>query len=174
MDTAGFRALLVYAAPWHSACLLRPAALFAHCGMFHALHDLFLPDTAATIAAGESLAARLHAGDVVALTGGLGAGKTHFTKGLVRGLGSDEEVTSPTFTLVHEYRAGRLPVFHFDFYRMGTASEVTGIGWDEYLDAGGVCVVEWADRFPALLPEGAQWWSLKEDGGGRRLRRSAG
>ena len=142
--------------------------------MIHALHDHFLADVAATIAAGESLGAELRAGDVVALTGGLGAGKTHFTKGLVRGLGSDEEVTSPTFTLVHEYRQGRVPVFHFDFYRMEKPAEVTGIGWDEYLDAGGVCVVEWADRFPALLPEHTQWWSLQEDRGGRRLRRTAG
>lgn len=142
--------------------------------MIHALHDLFLPDAAATIAAGEALGAELRAGDVIALTGGLGAGKTHFTKGLARGLGSDEEVTSPTFTLVHEYRAGRLAVFHFDFYRMEKAGEVTDIGWDEYLDAGGICVVEWAGRFPALLPEGTQWWALKVDGGGRRLRRTAG
>jgi len=142
--------------------------------MIHSLHDLFLTDAAATIAAGESLAAEVRAGDVIALTGGLGAGKTHFTKGLVRGLGGGEEVTSPTFTLVHEYRSGRLPVFHFDFYRMEKAGEVTDIGWDEYLDAGGVCVVEWADRFPALLPDETQWWSLKEEGGGRRLKRNPG
>ena len=107
----------------------------------------------------------------VALTGGLGAGKTHFTKGLVRGLGGTEEVTSPTFTLVHEYSAGRLPVFHFDFYRIETERELTGIGWDEYLDAGGVCVVEWADRFPDLLPASAAWWSLEPEGPGRQLRR---
>lgn len=131
----------------------------------------FLPDAAATVAAGEALACALRAGDVVALTGGLGAGKTHFTKGLVRGLGGTEEVTSPTFTLVHEYRSGRLPVYHFDFYRMETANEVIGIGWDEYLEAGGICVVEWADRFPALLPEGTQWWGLEVEGDGRRLRR---
>ena len=131
----------------------------------------FLPDAAATIAAGASLAVGLKAGDVIALTGGLGAGKTHFTKGLVHGLGSDEAVTSPTFTLVHEYRTGRLPVFHFDFYRMEKESEVTAIGWDEYLEAGGVCVVEWADRFPNLLPPQTQWWALEVEGGGRRLRR---
>ena len=123
------------------------------------------------MAAGESLAADLKAGDVLALTGGLGAGKTHLTKGIVRGLGSDEEVTSPTFTLVHEYQGGRLPVFHFDFYRIDKESEVTALGWDEYLDAGGVCVVEWADRFPALLPAAAQWWALEAEGSGRRLRR---
>ena len=125
------------------------------------------------MAAGEALAAGLRAGDVVALSGGLGAGKTHFTKGLVRGLGGDDTVTSPTFTLVHEYPSGRLPVFHFDFYRMEREGEVTAIGWDEYLDAGGVCVVEWADRFPALLPAHTQWWALEAESDGRRLRRVA-
>jgi tRNA threonylcarbamoyladenosine biosynthesis protein TsaE len=131
----------------------------------------FLSDPEATEAAGESLAAGLKAGDVLALTGGLGAGKTHLTKGIVRGLRCTEDVTSPTFTLVHEYPGGRLPVFHFDFYRIENESEVTGIGWDEYLDAGGVCLVEWADRFPALIPPHAQWWSLEVEGSGRRLRR---
>ena len=133
--------------------------------------DRFLPDTEATLDAGAELAATLRAGDVIALSGGLGAGKTHFTKGLVAGLGSGDDVTSPTFTLVHEYRGGRLPVFHFDFYRMETAAEVTGIGWDEYLEAGGICVIEWADRFPALLPAGTQWWNLTPEMSGRRLRR---
>lgn len=132
--------------------------------------DEFLPDTAATLAAGVLLAEDLQPGDVVALTGGLGAGKTHFTKGLVQGLGGSEEVTSPTFTLVHEYRSCRLPVFHFDFYRMESREEVLAIGWDEYLDAGGVCVVEWADRFPELLPPGTHWLALEADGAGRRLR----
>ncbi len=133
--------------------------------------DCFLRDTEATLAAGAELAAELRAGDVVALTGGLGAGKTHFTKGLVAGLGGGDDVTSPTFTLVHEYRGGRLPVFHFDFYRMESAAEVIGIGWDEYLEAGGICVIEWADRFSALLPAGTQWWSLAPEMSGRRLRR---
>lgn len=140
--------------------------------MTAASDTLFLPDTAATIAAGGALSAALRAGDVIALTGGLGAGKTHFTMGLVHGLGSDDTVTSPTFTLVHEYCTGRLPVFHFDFYRIERESEITGIGWDEYLDAGGVCVVEWADRFPSLLPAGTQWWSLTPEGAGRVLKRS--
>jgi len=133
--------------------------------------DLYLPDADATVAAGAELGASLQAGDVVALTGGLGAGKTHLSRGIVQGMGAVEDVTSPTFTLVHEYRSGRLPVFHFDLYRMEREGEVTGIGWDEYLDAGGVCLVEWADRFPALLPAHAQWWSLELDGTGRRLRR---
>lgn len=135
----------------------------------------FLPDAAATIAAGAALAAsgELRPGAVVALIGGLGAGKTHFTKGIVQGLGGAEDVTSPTFTLVHEYRSPGLPVFHFDFYRMDTAAEVTAIGWDEYLEAGGVCVVEWADRFPDLLPDGTLWLALEPQGEGRRLTRKS-
>jgi tRNA threonylcarbamoyladenosine biosynthesis protein TsaE len=131
----------------------------------------YLPDPDATMAAGERLAARLGAGDVVALTGGLGAGKTHLTKGIVRGLDGGDDVTSPTFSLVHEYTRGRLPVFHFDLYRIDSERDAIAIGWDEYLEAGGVCIVEWADRFPALLPSHAQWWSLESEGGGRRLRR---
>lgn len=132
---------------------------------------LFLADTAATIAAGESLAADLRAGDAIALTGELGAGKTHLTKGIVRGLGCADEVTSPTFTLVHEYTGGRLPVFHMDLYRLESAEEVMAMGWDDLLDAGGVCIVEWANRFPNMLPAGAQWWNLSLENEGRRLRR---
>jgi tRNA threonylcarbamoyladenosine biosynthesis protein TsaE len=119
-----------------------------------------------TVAWGELLASSLVAGDVVALVGNLGAGKTHAVKGVVAGMGSDAQVSSPTFTLVHEYEGGRLPVFHFDFYRLEQAGEVLGIGWDDYLDAGGVVVVEWADRFAELLPEGTKWFefSIRDDG----------
>ena len=131
----------------------------------------YLADAPATIAAGARLGSGLTPGAVVALTGGLGAGKTHFTKGLVQALGGREEVTSPTFSLVHEYRSGRLPVFHFDFYRMDSAAEVLAIGWDEYTDASGVCVVEWADRFPALLPPHTLWLALAPQAEGRTLRR---
>jgi tRNA threonylcarbamoyladenosine biosynthesis protein TsaE len=103
-------------------------------------------------------------GEVLALCGELGAGKTHFTQGLASGLGIDASaVTSPTFTLVHEYGGGRLPIFHFDFYRMESADEVLAIGWEEYLDEPrGVVVVEWANKFPELLPPGGatQWWSI--------------
>ncbi len=79
--------------------------------------------------------------------GDLGAGKTHATKGIVAGLGSSMDVSSPTFTLVHEYTGGRLPAYHFDFYRLDSAAELPGIGWDDYLDANGVIIVEWADKF---------------------------
>ncbi|KAB2638377.1 MAG: tRNA (adenosine(37)-N6)-threonylcarbamoyltransferase complex ATPase subunit type 1 TsaE [Verrucomicrobia bacterium] len=104
------------------------------------------------IAAGDA-----RAGSVIALVGGLGAGKTHWTKGLVAAMGCPLEVTSPTFSLVHEYRGGRLNVFHFDFYRLDSAADVLALGWDEYLETAGIVVVEWADKFPALLPPDAIW-----------------
>lgn len=114
-----------------------------------------------TMAWGRQLATHLHPGDVVGLVGTLGAGKTHATKGIVSGLGCTAGVSSPTFTLVHEYLGGRLPVFHFDFYRLKNASEVIGIGWDDYLDANGIVIVEWADCFPELLPENTRWFDFE-------------
>lgn len=111
-----------------------------------------------TVALGRRLAADARPGDVWALVGDLGAGKTHFVQGVVAGLGANVAATSPTFTLVHEYPGGRLPVFHFDFYRLEDASEALALGWEEYLDeGGGLTLVEWADKFPALLPPGARW-----------------
>jgi tRNA threonylcarbamoyladenosine biosynthesis protein TsaE len=104
-----------------------------------------------TAAAGERLAARLGPGDVVALTGDLGAGKTCFVQGLVRGLGVTTGATSPTFVLVNEYR-GRLPVYHVDVYRTQSLTELLDIGIDEMLDGHGVTVIEWATRCEALLP----------------------
>ncbi len=114
---------------------------------------------------GREAATKARAGDVIALVGGLGAGKTHWTKGLVAGLGSQAVVTSPTFGLVHEYADGSLTVHHFDLYRIDSADELLALGWDEYLDAGGVVVVEWADRFPELLPPDTRWlaFSIGED-----------
>lgn len=102
---------------------------------------------------GESLAARLEAGDVVAYTGGLGVGKTAFTRGLARGLGWNGRVTSPTFTIVNEYE-GRIPLFHFDLYRLGGGDELFDIGWEDYLSRGGVCAVEWSERAAGILPLG--------------------
>jgi tRNA threonylcarbamoyladenosine biosynthesis protein TsaE len=115
---------------------------------------------------GHLMAAEVKPGTVIGLVGGLGAGKTHWTKGLVSGLGSAAEVTSPTFGLLHEYPGGRLPVFHLDFYRIQSAAELIGIGWDEYLDAGGVIVAEWADKFSELLPENTLWltFAIQPDG----------
>lgn len=132
----------------------------------------------AMIALGREVAAGLHAGSVLALQGGLGAGKTHFTKGIAQGLfddlagglGGSPEVTSPTFTLVHEYQGGRLPLYHFDFYRMDSEDEVLRIAWDEYLDEDGVVVVEWPDKFPGLIPAAATWLSFDHDDGARIVK----
>ncbi len=95
---------------------------------------------------GQTLSKNLSAGAVVALFGELGAGKTAFVRGLARGLGIAERVTSPTFTIVNEYTSGRLPLFHFDMYRLKSADELFDIGWEDYLARGGVCVVEWSEN----------------------------
>jgi len=101
---------------------------------------------------GSEFARIATAGTVVSLTGDLGAGKTEFVKGLALGLGTDGPVTSPTFTILHEYRGGRLPLFHMDFYRLREEWELDEIGFDEYLKSGGVCAIEWGDKFPGRLP----------------------
>ena len=101
-----------------------------------------------TEALGEALGRVLPPGSVVAYTGGLGAGKTAFTRGLARGLGIQDRVTSPTFTIVNEYEGGRLPLFHFDWYRLSDAEELFDIGWEDYLSRGGVCAVEWSENAP--------------------------
>lgn len=98
-----------------------------------------------TEALGARLAERLVPGAVVAFTGDLGAGKTAFVRGLARGLGITERVTSPTFTIVNEYEGGRLPLFHFDMYRLGSSEELFDIGWEDYLRRGGICAVEWSE-----------------------------
>lgn len=122
----------------------------------------------ATFDWGRELAASLRAGDVVALCGQLGAGKTQATKGILAGLGSQAAVTSPTFTLVHEYTDGRLPAFHFDFYRMDSAEEVLTVGWDDILDEPGVVIIEWADLFPEILPPHTRWFYLTPQPDGSR------
>jgi tRNA threonylcarbamoyladenosine biosynthesis protein TsaE len=133
-------------------------------------------DEAEMEALGESLAAELAAGTVLALVGGLGAGKTRLAKGLARGAGYSGEVTSPTFSLVHEYRGGRLPLFHFDLYRMESADELLAIGWDEFLDEPGILIVEWADLFPELLPPATRWlrFEVLPEGGRRVTGQSCG
>ena len=107
-----------------------------------------------TEALGARLARALEPGAVVAFTGDLGAGKTAFVRGLARGLGIRDRVTSPTFTVVNEYEGGRLPLFHFDLYRLGCADELFDIGWEDYLARGGVCAVEWSERMEELLEPG--------------------
>lgn len=100
---------------------------------------------------GERLAGALKPGAVIAFTGDLGAGKTAFTRGLAQGLGIEERVTSPTFTIVNEYEGGRLPLFHFDMYRLGSSEELYDIGWEDYLARGGVCAVEWSENIDDAL-----------------------
>ena len=100
---------------------------------------------------GARLAEQLEPGAVVAFTGDLGAGKTAFTRGLARGLGIPDRITSPTFTIVNEYEGGRLPLFHFDMYRLGSADELFDIGWEDYLRRGGVCAVGWGEHIADAL-----------------------
>jgi tRNA threonylcarbamoyladenosine biosynthesis protein TsaE len=111
---------------------------------------------AETEATGRRLAEQIGVGSILALKGDLGSGKTSFVKGLVAGLGSTAAVTSPTFTILHEYRGGRLPVYHFDFFRLDRES-VKGLGLDDYLFGDGLSVIEWADRSSEFIPEQARW-----------------
>ena len=99
-----------------------------------------------TEAVGAALARVLQPGTVIAYRGDLGAGKTAFTRGLAKGLGVKERVTSPTYTIVNEYLGGRMPLFHFDMYRLGSEDELFDIGWEDYLDRCGVCAVEWSEN----------------------------
>ena len=101
---------------------------------------------AQTEAVGAALGRILQPGTVLAYRGDLGAGKTAFTRGLARGLGAADTVTSPTYTIVNEYLSGRIPLFHFDMYRLSDADALWDIGWEDYLDRGGVCAVEWSEN----------------------------
>ena len=102
---------------------------------------------------GFALGQLVTAGTVIAYTGDLGAGKTAFTRGLARGLGAGEPVTSPTYTIVNEYLTGRLPLFHFDMYRLTCADDLFDIGWEDYLERGGVCAVEWSENVAEALED---------------------
>ena len=105
-----------------------------------------------TIDAGKNFSSGLNAGDIVALYGDLGTGKTRFVKGISIGFGVKERVTSPTFVVVNEHLDGRLPLYHFDFYRMRSLAELEEIGFEEYLYGNGVCVIEWAEMIEKKLP----------------------
>lgn len=113
------------------------------------------------MALGRTYGCSARQGDVFALSGDLGAGKTQFVKGFVAGLESGADVTSPTFVLVHEYGGGRLPVYHFDFYRLENRDAVLRLGLDDYLFSEGVSLIEWADRHPDLIPSQAKWLSFE-------------
>ena len=108
---------------------------------------------AETEAVGAALARALHPGAVIAYRGDLGAGKTAFTRGLARGLGCSEQVTSPTYTIVNEYLSGKMPLFHFDMYRLGSADDLWDIGWDDYLNRMGVCAVEWSENVDEAMED---------------------
>lgn len=108
---------------------------------------------AETEAVGAALGKALKPGTVLAYRGDLGAGKTAFTRGLARGLGCTDTVTSPTYTIVNEYLSGRLPLFHFDMYRLTSADDLWDIGWEDYLDRGGVCAVEWSENVAGAMED---------------------
>lgn len=106
-----------------------------------------------TTALGFSLGTLLNSGDIVCLTGDLGTGKTHITKGIAKGLNIDEHITSPTFTIVNEYDTGRLKLFHFDVYRVNDPDEIYAIGFDDYIFSDGVSIIEWANYIEEILPK---------------------
>ena len=112
---------------------------------------------AETEAIGRQVAENIGVGSVLALKGELGSGKTLFVKGVAAGLGSSADVTSPTFTILHEYRGGRLPVYHFDLFRIENPQSLARLGLDDYFFGDGISVIEWADRFPEFVPEQARW-----------------
>ena len=118
---------------------------------------------AETEAVGAALGAVLKPGTVIAYRGDLGAGKTAFTRGLARGLGAGEIVTSPTYTIVNEYLSGRLPLFHFDMYRLASSDDLWDIGWEDYLDRGGVCAVEWSENVDDAM-ENAIYVTIEKTG----------
>ena len=129
------------------------------------------------MALAEQIGARLHAGDVIAYFGGLGVGKTTFTRGLAKGMGLPDVVSSPTFAIVQEYHGDGLSLYHFDMYRLADADALFDIGWEDYLDRGGVCAVEWSENVREALPpdavtvtiarcpENDSWRSITIEGG---------
>jgi tRNA threonylcarbamoyladenosine biosynthesis protein TsaE len=134
----------------------------------------FISNSAAeTEAFGRRFAKNVKAGDVVALAGDLGSGKTQFVKGFTAGLGSSAAVTSPTFTLIHEYSHGRLPVYHFDFFRIEDRQSAARLGLYDYFFGDGVSVIEWADRFPELVPNHAKWISFEMKSENERMIQAA-
>ena len=108
--------------------------------------EFFTNSPVETEKVGEALGKVLKPGSILAYEGDLGAGKTAFTRGLARGLGATEQVTSPTYTIVNEYLSGRMPLFHFDMYRLASSDDLWDIGWEDYLERGGVCAVEWSEN----------------------------
>ena len=122
-----------------------------------------------TEAVGAALAKILTPGTVLAYRGDLGAGKTAFTRGLARGLGYTDMVTSPTYTIVNEYLGGRLPLFHFDMYRLASSDDLWDIGWEDYLERGGVCAVEWSENVDDAMENAIYVTIYKTGEGSRRI-----
>ena len=122
-----------------------------------------------TEAVGEALAKQLQPGTTLAYRGDLGAGKTAFTRGLAKGLGAGEPVTSPTYTIVNEYLSGRLPLFHFDMYRLTCAEDLWDIGWEDYLERGGICAVEWSENVAEAMENAITVCIEKLDENTRRI-----
>ena len=118
-----------------------------------------------TEALGQALVQKLAPGAVVAFSGDLGAGKTAFVRGMAQGLGITQRVTSPTFTLVNEYEGGRLPLFHFDMYRLHSAEELFDIGWEDFLSRGGICAVEWSENIQEALEPGTVYVDIRRGQG---------
>ena len=118
-----------------------------------------------TEALGQALVQTLAPGAVVAFSGDLGAGKTAFVRGMAQGLGITQRVTSPTFTIVNEYEGGRLPLFHFDMYRLHSAEELFDIGWEDFLSRGGICAVEWSENIQEALEPGTVYVDIRRGQG---------
>ena len=122
-----------------------------------------------TEAIGFALGQILTPGAIIAYRGDLGAGKTAFTRGLAKGLGYADSVTSPTYTIVNEYLGGRLPLFHFDMYRLHSSDDLWSIGWDDYLDRNGVCAVEWSENVDDAMENAIYITIEKLEGDSRRI-----
>ena len=116
-----------------------------------------------TRALGKRMGEEAQAGDAIALTGDLGVGKTVFTKGIAEGLGVKEPVSSPTFTILQEYRSGRMPLYHFDVYRIGDPEEMDEVGFDDYIYGDGLCLIEWAELISDLMPEHYRQITIEKD-----------
>lgn len=116
-----------------------------------------------TFRLGEDIGRRAEAGQIFTLTGDLGVGKTVFTQGIAKGLAIDEPVSSPTFTILQEYDSGRLPLYHFDVYRIGDVEEMEEIGYDDYFFGKGICLIEWAGRIAELIPGDAVRVTIEKD-----------
>ncbi len=135
------------------------------------MHEFITENEAETIALGEKLAALLKSGDILAVTGDLGSGKTALVKGIARGLSIDEYITSPTFTLVHSYQGATAVLHHFDVYRVSGEEELFHIGFEEYLYGGDICVIEWADLIRPLLPAHTKWVHIERTRNGTDERK---